>query len=83
MDYHLNQIPMLPLNPPGNILYEKLLNEKFDVCYYDELIMSQYTDNFNKFIDDCDVIVITHDTNKFSNLGLNDKIIINPWNVKI
>lgn len=68
---------------PGNILYEKLLNEKFDVCYYDELIMSQYTDNFNKFIDDCDVIVITHDTNKFSNLGLNDKIIINPWNVKI
>jgi UDPglucose 6-dehydrogenase len=68
---------------PGNLLYEKLLNEKFDVCYYDELIMSQYTDNFDKFIDDCDVIVITHDTNKFSNLTLNNKIIINPWNVKI
>lgn len=68
---------------PGNILYEKLLNEKFDVCYYDELIMSQYTDNFNNFIDDCDVIVITHDTNKFSNLELNHKIVINPWNVKI
>jgi UDPglucose 6-dehydrogenase len=68
---------------PGNILYEKLLNEKFDVCYYDELIMSQYTDNFNNFVDDCDVIVITHDTNKFSNLELNHKIVINPWNVKI
>jgi UDPglucose 6-dehydrogenase len=68
---------------PGNILYEKLLNEKFDVCYYDELIMSQYTDNFDKFIDDCDVLVITHDTNKFSNIKLKNKIIINPWRVKV
>lgn len=68
---------------PGNILYEKLFNEKFDVCYYDELIMSQYTDNFNKFIDDCDVIVITHDTNKFSNVKLKNKIIVNPWQVKL
>ena len=68
---------------PGNILYEKLLNENFDVCYYDELIMSQYTNNFNKFIGDCEVLVITHDTNKFSNLTLKNKIIINPWGVKI
>jgi UDPglucose 6-dehydrogenase len=67
---------------PGNILYERLLNEKYDVTYYDELIMSKYTDNFDKFIEDCDVLVITHETNKFSNIELKNKTIINPWGVK-
>jgi len=67
---------------PGNILYERLLNEKYDVTYYDELIMSKYTDNFDKFIEDCDVLVITHKTNKFSNIELKNKTIINPWGVK-
>jgi UDPglucose 6-dehydrogenase len=67
---------------PGNILYERLLNEKYDVIYYDELIMSKYTDNFDKFIEDCDVLVITHETNKFSNIELKNKTIINPWGVK-
>jgi UDPglucose 6-dehydrogenase len=68
---------------PGNILYERLLNEKYDVIYYDELIMSKYTDNFDKFIEDCDVLVITHETNKFSNIELKNKTIINPWKVKV
>jgi UDPglucose 6-dehydrogenase len=68
---------------PGNILYERLLNEKYDVTYYDELIMSKYTDNFDKFIEDCDVLVITHETNKFSNIELKNKTIINPWKVKV
>jgi UDPglucose 6-dehydrogenase len=68
---------------PGNILYEKLLNEKFNVFYYDELIMSQYTNNFDKFIEDCEVLIITHYTDKFLNINLNNKVVINPWNVKI
>jgi UDPglucose 6-dehydrogenase len=67
---------------PGNILYERLLNEKYDVFYYDELIMSNYSNNFHKFIDDCDILVITHETNKFSNITLKNKIVINPWGVK-
>jgi UDPglucose 6-dehydrogenase len=67
---------------PGNILYERLLNEGYDVCYYDELIMSQYTNNFDGFIDDCNVLVITHETNKFSKIKLKNKLIINPWGVK-
>ena len=45
--------------------------------------MSKYTDNFDKFIEDCDVLVITHETNKFSNIELKNKTIINPWKVKV
>jgi UDPglucose 6-dehydrogenase len=67
---------------PGNILYERLLNEKYDVVYYDELIISNYSNNFNRFIDDCDILVITHETNKFINITLKNKIVINPWGVK-
>ena len=68
---------------PGNILYEKLLSEHYDVIFYDKLIYSQYSDNLESFIDDSDIIVITHDTKDFVGRNLKNKTIINPWGVKI
>jgi UDPglucose 6-dehydrogenase len=69
---------------PGNILYEKLLSQGYDVVFYDKLILSPYTNKFNSFIEDSDIIVITHDVTKdFDNFNLNNKIIINPWGVNI
>jgi UDPglucose 6-dehydrogenase len=64
---------------PGNILYERLLSENYDVVFYDKLILSQYSNNFKKFVDDVDIIVITHDTTDFSGLDLKNKILIKPW----
>jgi UDPglucose 6-dehydrogenase len=64
---------------PGNILYKKLKNEKYNVVFYDDLIESEYSNEFIKFINDSKVIVITHNTKNFDNIDLNNKIIINPW----
>ena len=63
---------------PGNILYERLLKENYDVSYYDNLILSQHKD-LQSLIDECEVIVITHPVKL--NLDVENKIIINPWGV--
>ena len=68
---------------PGNILYERLLSEGYNVIFYDKLIVSEYIDNLDNFINEADIIVITHDTKDFEGINLNNKIIINPWGVKI
>jgi UDPglucose 6-dehydrogenase len=68
---------------PGNMLYEKLLSENYDVVYYDKLIVSQYSNDLKNFIMDCEVIIISHDTNEFDGIDLKNKIVINPWGVKI
>jgi hypothetical protein len=65
------------------MLYEKLLSENYDVVYYDKLIVSQYSNDLKNFIMDCEVIVIAHDTNEFDGIDLKNKIVINPWGVKI
>lgn len=64
---------------PGNILYEKLLSEGYQVSFYDNLILSEYSNNLNKFIEDNDVIVVTHPINLKNNLDLSNKILIDPW----
>jgi UDPglucose 6-dehydrogenase len=66
---------------PGNILYEKLLSEGYDVVFYDKFIVSEYTNRLDLFLKDCDILVITHDVNDLPEIGKN-KIIINPWGVK-
>lgn len=68
---------------PGNLLYEKLLSEKYDVVFFDKLIISEYSEKFNDFVNDIDVIVITHDTKDFKGLNLKNKIVINPWGVEL
>jgi UDPglucose 6-dehydrogenase len=67
---------------PGNILYERLLSENYNVFFYDKLIVSQYTNKLDSFINDSDIIVITHITKDFEGVNLKNKIIINPWGVK-
>lgn len=66
---------------PGLILYEKLISEKYDVVFYDELIENNYTDlGFEKFIEDCEVIVLTHNVKiDTTETVFENKIIINPW----
>ncbi len=61
---------------PGNILYERLLKENFEVSYFDNLILSNYKD-LQSLIDECEVIVITHPVK--IDLNVENKIIINPW----
>lgn len=64
---------------PGNILYEKLLNEKYDVIFYDKLIYSENIDSIDNFIKISDILVIIHDNIDLSKYDLTNKIIINPW----
>lgn len=66
---------------PGLILYEKLKSQGYDVDFYDELIENNYTEKgFNKFVEDCDVIVFTHNKKfEIPESILSKKIIINPW----
>jgi UDPglucose 6-dehydrogenase len=68
---------------PGNILYERLISEGYDVIFYDKLIFSEYNNNLDRFINYSEIIVITHDTNDFTNKELKNKIIINPWGVNL
>jgi UDPglucose 6-dehydrogenase len=65
---------------PGNILYQRLLKEGYDVIFYDKLIYSEYTDSIDKFIKDSDILVVTHNNFNSSKYDLNNKIVINYWN---
>jgi UDPglucose 6-dehydrogenase len=65
---------------PGNILYQKLLKENYNVSFYDKFIHSEYTDCIDKFIKDSDILVITHNNIDLSKYDLTNKIVINPWN---
>jgi UDPglucose 6-dehydrogenase len=68
---------------PGYILYEKLVSQNYDVVFYDELIENNYSDiGIHKFIDDCEVIVFTHNLKlDIDNSQLSKKIVINPWKI--
>lgn len=64
---------------PGNILYKRLLNEGFDVIFYDKLIYSKYNDSIDNFIKDSNILVITHNNLDLKKYNLSNKIIINCW----
>jgi UDPglucose 6-dehydrogenase len=71
---------------PGLFLKDNLSELGYDVLVYDKLIETKYFGNFEKFIQDSDVIVITHndkDFEKIKNFDISEKIIINPWNLKL
>ena len=71
---------------PGYYLKNELSGLNLDVLVYDKLIETEYSNNFEKFITESEVIVITHndkDFEKIKDFNLSDKIIINPWNLKI
>lgn len=71
---------------PGLFLKDNLSNLGYKVLVYDKLIETEYFGNFEKFIEESEIIVITHndkDFEKIKNFNLNNKIIINPWNLKI
>lgn len=71
---------------PGLFLNDNLLKMGYEVLVYDKLIETDYFGNFEKFVDQSDVIVITHndkDFEKIKNFNLDNKIIINPWNLNI
>jgi UDPglucose 6-dehydrogenase len=66
----------------GYFLYEKLKNENYNVEAFDPLIETSYTNlGLDKFVEECDVIVITHNDKKLMNNNLRNKILINPWNL--
>jgi UDPglucose 6-dehydrogenase len=71
---------------PGLFLKDSLSNLGYDVLVYDKLIETEYFGNFERFVDESEVIVITHndkDFEKVKNFNLNGKIIINPWNLNL
>jgi len=71
---------------PGLFLNDNLLKMGYEVLVYDKLIETDYFGNFEKFVEQSDVIVITHndkDFEKIKNFNLDNKIIINPWNLNI
>lgn len=71
---------------PGLFLYEKLMELNYEVLVYDKLIETKYFGNFEKFVEESDVIVITHndkDFEKIKNFNLENKIVINPWNLNL
>lgn len=71
---------------PSIFLKEELEKLNYDVILYDKLIQTDYFGNFEKFVEDADVIVLSHCDNDFlriKNFNLENKIIINPWNLKL
>jgi len=74
---------------PGYILCEKLKSKNFNFQVYDDLIKFGYENicnDFEKIIEESEVIVITQNNKKFEELrkfNLSNKIIINPWNLNI
>lgn len=73
---------------PGYILYMRLKETPiFSVFGCDELVQTDYTfENIEDFLSVCDVIVLTHNNlEAISKIKdkLKEKILINPWNLKI
>jgi len=71
---------------PGLFLKDNLSKLGYDVLVYDKLIETEYFGNFEKFVQDSDVIVITHndkDFEKIKNFNIDEKTIINPWNLNL
>ena len=71
---------------PGLYLSENLKKMGVDVITYDKLIGTEFFGNFEKFVNDSDVIVITHndsDFEKLKNFNITNKVIINPWNLNL
>jgi UDPglucose 6-dehydrogenase len=68
---------------PGYILYERLRTEQYDVVGFDLLAEIDYTgiESLQKFLDICDVIVLTHNKKLYSNLQIKGKILIDPWKI--
>ena len=67
----------------GYFLYEKLLSENYNIVTYDSLVRTEFAaSNLNEFIEQSEVIVITHNDKSIMNYNLSNKIIINPWNLK-
>ena len=63
---------------PGQKLYDYLLELKYDVEAYDEIVLG--SKHFECFIDRIEVLVLTHSNNEFLNkYELKDTIIIDPW----
>jgi UDPglucose 6-dehydrogenase len=68
----------------GYFLYKNLLDNGYDVSTYDPLVVtSNSTPYIQEFVEWSDVIVITHQNNIFKGLNLENKIIINPWGIKL
>lgn len=70
----------------GKILYDFLKNNNYDVYGCDELVDTDFNlQDFEKFINICDVIVLIHNNKIIQNYNhiIQTKILINPWNIKI
>jgi UDPglucose 6-dehydrogenase len=66
------------IESPGQKLYDYLLELKYDVEAYDEIVLG--SKQFECFIDRIEVLVLTHSNNQFLNkYQLKDIIIIDPW----
>jgi UDPglucose 6-dehydrogenase len=71
----------------GNILYEFLKQNEYDVYGCDELVDTDFNLNsFEDFINQSDVLILIHTDKKiiqkYSEI-LKNKILINPWNIEI
>jgi UDPglucose 6-dehydrogenase len=67
----------------GQFLLDKLKENNYDVVGYDPLVPTNYSDIIN-FVNYCDVIAIIHNNQKMiDGVDFTNKIIINPWNLKI
>ena len=65
---------------PGRILFNKLVENNYNVLGYDPLLENIYSKE--ELVEKCEVIVITHnDKNLIENLNFKNKIVINPWNL--
>jgi UDPglucose 6-dehydrogenase len=68
----------------GYILYEKLVKNKYNVSTYDPLVVTPNSiSHVQEFVDWSDVIIITHQNNIFKDVDMKNKIIINPWGIKL
>jgi UDPglucose 6-dehydrogenase len=71
----------------GYILYEKLKKLNYSVFGCDEIVEVEFNyDSIEEFIQNCDVIVLTHNDSKILEKfkeKFKEKILINPWKIDI
>lgn len=67
----------------GYFIYNNLKNENCNVFFYDDLIESEYSNRFDDFISELDVLIMCHPTKVFEGYDLTNKIVINPWGNKL
>ena len=68
----------------GYFLYNELKKGGYDVVGFDPLVNTDHMVNLQEFVDICDALVIIHnDKDLYKNIIFGNKILVDPWGLKL